>query len=235
MIETVPIEIINLANTMGWGYSPTSLHVRSYAECDILLQFCSLAFAQTASKLQQNFVIAWGERKEQRIEISPKQIHYIRRQNIMTASPITTEFYGITIASMNLDDILLRLFMEEFLPDPCKQLSLVRLSDMRQVAISHGQMINIKRRGVTKEQVVQRTRWDYMFWPDIENLMTEIRLLEPNNPTSTKIITNRFHDTTGQNWRSGDSKYRLIQDRSGIIYSLSEGQDVKSCTHPMGV
>jgi hypothetical protein len=221
------MSLIALANRKEWEYGTDFLIVDSAKDCDAIINVFADKIAEFAFKSKRPFNILWGDN---RLSIPPDQYNLIKNGEIMSVS--TSDFYGLTIASLDLDEILLNLFFDEFLPSPEKRIGLIRRSDLRQVAISHGVMSNVLRPGVTKEQVVQRTSWDYGYWPDLEAISTDLRLLTPNDSNSSAIATLRMHDTTGRNWRKSESRIRLIQDSQGILYSLSESLNVERCPVP---
>lgn len=222
------MSLIALANKKGWEYGSDFLRVDSVRDCDAILDLFSEKLAEYAFKVGKPFQIRW---RNKAFSIPPNQYSLIKTGEIMTAQ--TRDFYGLTIASIDIDEILLNLFLDEFLPEPNKRIGLVRRSDLRQVAISHGVMSNVLRPGVTKADVVKRTSWDYGYWPDLEDIATDIRtLLTPNDPNSSAIVNLRMHDTRGANWRRSESRIRLIQDSQGVLYSLSESLNVENCPVP---
>ncbi|MEB3280551.1 MAG: hypothetical protein VKK42_16685 [Lyngbya sp.] len=226
--------LLKLANAIGWDYGSNFLRVRDEAECDAILGFFSNQLAETAYKSARDFWIIWGLSPDERFPIPPDQFAFIKEStggSLMTQT--TTDLYGITIASLDLDETLLRLFFDEFLPNPDKKLALIRNSDKRQVAISAGTMANVLRPGISRADVVKRVVWDYGYWLDIEEIDTEMRLLTPNNPDSSVIAQLRMHDTCGGNWRLSKSKVRLIQDSSGVLYRFSESLEVEKCPSPI--
>jgi hypothetical protein len=228
------MNLIELANIMEWEYGLDYLKIPDHSQFDLILEVASEQLAESAFKSNTPFHLINGRT---RFKISPKQYELIQKHKssnrgikIMNSNLI--EIKSLTVATIQLDSIILKLFMEEFLPNPDKTIKLVRLSDYQQVAISAGMMQHIKRKGITPEDVVKRTVWDYSYWPDIEENDINYKLLSPNENSSI-ITKTRFHDTTGQNWRRSVSKNRLVQDSFGTIYRLSESIDVEEIDCPV--
>lgn len=231
------ISLISLANLMGWEYGFNFLKIKNPSHFDLVLEVASEQLAESAFKSNCTFNLI---NDNTRFKISPKQYEMIKRhkskknqsrKGLKTMSEIIA-IKALTVASLRLDEILLKVFMDEFLPNPEKAIKLIRLEDYKQVAISSGLMQQIKRKGVRPEDVVKRTVWDYSYHPDIERNDIDYKLLSPNENSSILTRT-RFHDTTGQNWRLSVSKNKLIQDSFGTVYRLSESIDVKEIACPV--
>lgn len=227
------LTLLNLANFLGWDYGPDWLRVQHEHELDAILDLFSYEIAATAHNIGKDFKLKWSHMEEDTLPIPPSQIElFDSDSNIMVEQKQIIDIHGITVASLELDEILLRLFFDEFLPNPEKRLGLIRRSDYQQVAISNAIMSNVLRPGVTKADVVKRMVWDYGYWPDIEERSINLRSLTPNDPNSSVITSLRMHDTTGRNWRVSEAKMRLIEDSKGNLYSLSEVLNVKNCAIP---
>ncbi|MGB3193084.1 MAG: hypothetical protein WBB43_27055 [Limnoraphis sp.] len=228
------VSLIRVANSRNWEYGGDWLRVESEQQANFLLGLFSEAFSATSQKISKDFLLKWGREPDQQVPIPPFLADSINQTSTQDYQTMTDSIIvpGITLAPMRLSEPLIRLFLDEFIANPHKRLTLVRRDTKNQVAVSEALRSQILRPGVTLADVVKRTTWDYTYWPDIEQVETDTRLLTPNDSNSSLIVQTRKHDTTGQNWRLFTSRIRLIQDDYGDIFHFGEGLDVEPCAPP---